>query len=135
MTNPEPAGKPRVVIADDDPVVRSALSLHLNTGFAVVGSARDADEAIEAVDTLRPDLVILDVEMPGGGGLRATREIRARVPETAIVALSADESDSTVREMIVAGAMAYVRKGMDRDELERVLRASIDASALEMRAA
>ena len=127
MTLHEPAGKPRVLIADDDPVVRSAVSLQLNTGFTVVGSARDADEAIDAAEALRPDLVILDVEMPGGGGLRATQEIRARVPEAAIVALSADESDSTVREMIVAGAMAYVRKGMDRDELERVLHSSIAA--------
>jgi DNA-binding NarL/FixJ family response regulator len=122
--------KPSVLIADDDPVVRAALSLQLKAGFTVVGSACDADEAIEYTEALRPDLAILDVQMPGGGGLRATREIRALAPEVAIVALSADESDASVRAMISAGAMAYVRKGVDRDELDRVLRSSIEALAL-----
>jgi DNA-binding NarL/FixJ family response regulator len=131
MTNP---AKPSVLIADDDAVVRAALSLQLQGAFTVVGSACDADEAIEHVTALRPDLAIIDVEMPGGGGLRATREIRALAPEVAIVALSADESDASVRAMIQAGAMAYVRKGMDRDELDRVLHSSIAALALTVAA-
>jgi DNA-binding NarL/FixJ family response regulator len=122
-------GGMRLVIADDDPVVRSALSLQLNNSFAVVGDARDADEAIERVDALRPDVVIVDVEMPAGGGLRATREIRSRAPEVAIVALSSDESDSMVREMLRAGAMTYLRKGIDGHQLDSVLRAAIDAHA------
>jgi DNA-binding NarL/FixJ family response regulator len=128
MTDTE-SDKPRLLIADDDAVVRSALALQLKDGFEVVGSAVDADEAIEQAVALRPDVVILDVEMPGGGGLRATREIRSQAAEVAIVALSADESDAMVRSMISAGAMAYVRKGMDRDELDRVLRSSIAAHA------
>jgi DNA-binding NarL/FixJ family response regulator len=117
----------RLVIADDDAFVRSALSLQLNSSFAVVGDARDADEAIERVDALRPDVVIVDVEMPAGGGLRATREIRSRAPEVAIVALSSDESDSIVRAMLRAGAMTYVRKGIDGHQLNSILRSAIDA--------
>jgi DNA-binding NarL/FixJ family response regulator len=120
-------GGRRLVIADDDAVVRSALSLQLNSSFAVVGDARDADEAIERVDALRPDVVIVDVEMPAGGGLRATREIHSRAPEVAIVALSSDESDSTVREMLQAGAMTYVRKGIDGHQLNSILCSAIEA--------
>jgi DNA-binding NarL/FixJ family response regulator len=120
-------GGVRLVIADDDPVVRSALCLQLNNSFAVVGDARDADEAIERVDALRPDVVIVDVEMPAGGGLRATREIHSRAPEVAIVALSSDESDSTVREMLQAGAMTYVRKGIDGHQLNSILCSAIEA--------
>jgi DNA-binding NarL/FixJ family response regulator len=122
-----PYGGKRLVIADDDAVVRSALSLQLNSSFAVVGDARDADEAIERVDALRPDVVIVDVEMPAGGGLRATREIHSRAPEVAIVALSSDESDSTVREMLQAGAMTYVRKGIDGHQLNSILCSAIEA--------
>ena len=117
----------RLVIADDDAFVRSALCLQLNSSFAIVGDARDADEAIERVDALRPDVVLVDVQMPGGGGLRATREIRSRAPEVAIVAFSSDESDSVVRAILRAGAMTYVRKGIDGHELNSVLRSAIEA--------
>ena len=117
----------RLVIADDDAFVRSALCLQLNSSFAIVGDARDADEAIERVDALRPDVVLVDVVMPGGGGLRATREIRSRAPEVAIVAFSSDESDSVVRAILRAGAMTYVRKGIDGHELNSVLRSAIEA--------
>jgi DNA-binding NarL/FixJ family response regulator len=129
MTSDPPASPPRVLIADDDAVVRSALSLQLNTGFVVIASARDADEAIEQAQALRPDIAILDVQMPGGGGLRATREIREHAPEVAIVALSSDESDAMVRAMVQAGAMAYVRKGVGAEELRDVLLSSLAGHA------
>lgn len=124
---PQRGAVPRLLIADDDAVVRSVLSLQLDTGFTVVGNASDADEAIEQADVLRPDIVIVDIQMPGGGGLHATREIRSRHPEVAIVALSSDESDSTVRAVIEAGAETYVRKGVDGDELARILHAALAA--------
>lgn len=106
----EPSGRARLLIADDDRVVQTALYMQLNRDFEIVGGAYDADEAISLAEEHQPEVAIIDVQMPGGGGLRATREIRARAPGTAIVALSADESDSVVLAMLEAGAMAYLRK-------------------------
>src|SRR3954451_11436669 len=87
---------PRVLIADDDPDVRAALRAQLTGGFEIVAAAADTDEAIALAAEHQPDLAVVDVQMPGGGGLRATREIRAAAPRTAIVALSADESERIV---------------------------------------
>ena len=120
---------PRVLIADDDPDVRAALRAQLTGGFEVVATAADTDEAIALSAEHQPDLAIIDVQMPGGGGLRATREIRAAAPRTAIVALSADESERIVLDMLTAGAVTYVRKGVLAEELKALLRESLDAEA------
>jgi DNA-binding NarL/FixJ family response regulator len=121
--------RPRLLIADDDAFVRESLFAQLEMIYDVVGTAGDADDAIAQAEALRPDVVLLDVQMPGGGGLRATREIQARVPRVAIVALSADESDATVREIILAGAMAYVRKGLSVEKIDDKLRLAMSAHA------
>lgn len=123
------AGPPRLLLADDDPVVQSALSMQLHRHFKIVGGARDADQAIMMAESHQPDVAIIDVQMPGGGGLRATREIHARDPRIAIVALSSDESDSVVLAMLEAGAITYVRKGRPAGELIGILRSAIAASA------
>jgi DNA-binding NarL/FixJ family response regulator len=120
---------PRLLIADDDAVVRWALGLQLGRSFTIVGGARDADEAIELAALHQPDVAIVDVRMPGGGGVRATREIAARAPATAIVALSSDDGDLIVRAMLQAGAVTYVRKGIDARELDPILRSAITAHA------
>jgi len=112
----EPA--PRVLIADDDPDVRAVLVAQLSGRFDVVGTAAETDEAIALATDTRPDIAIVDVQMPGGGGLRATREICEATPETTIVALSADESERVVLD---AGAVSYVRKGGGADELVALL--------------
>lgn len=116
-----------LLIADDDPVARVMLETQLSSSFDIVGHARDADEAIALAVEHHPDVAIIDVQMPAGGGLRATREIRAQAPDTAIVVLSADESDGGVREIIAVGAIAYVRKGTLAHELARTLHRSIEA--------
>jgi DNA-binding NarL/FixJ family response regulator len=121
--------RPRLLIADDDAFVRETLYTQLETTYDVVGTAGDADDAIAKTEALRPDVVLLDVQMPGGGGLRATREIQARAPGVAIVALSADESDASVREIILAGAMAYIRKGLSVEKIDDKLRLAISAHA------
>jgi DNA-binding NarL/FixJ family response regulator len=128
MTLEPPSGDhPRLLIADDDAFVRSALSLQLGRTFTIVGGACDADEAIEQADALRPDVMIVDIEMPAGGGLRATQVIHDRCPTTTIVALSSDESDTIVRAILLAGAMTYVRKGIEPHELQLTLRAAMNA--------
>ena len=75
----------------------------------------------------QPDLVILDVHMPGGGGWHATREIRRRSPRTAIVVLSADEARTEVIELLRLGAVTYMRKGIDAETLMETLNFALDA--------
>jgi len=120
---------PRLLIADDDGFVQSLLALQLNSEYDIVGGAQDADQAIELAEMHHPDVAIIDVQMPGGGGLRATREIRRLAPATAVVAISGDESDLVVRAMLQAGAITYVRKGRPGRELAGILRESIAAHA------
>lgn len=121
------SGALRLLLADDDPVVRATLAAQLGRRHHLVGVARDAEEAIAIAVEQRPDLAILDVQMPAGGGLRAAREIKAAVPSTTIVALSADESDAVVVEMLMAGAVAYLRKGASSTELDEALTRSVRA--------
>jgi DNA-binding NarL/FixJ family response regulator len=120
------SARPRLVLADDDPVVRSMLSEQLRYRFDCVGAGSNADEAIALVEAHRPDVAILDVNMPGGGARLATREIRARSPHTAIVILSSDETADDVVDLMSMGAITYLRKGIDTNTLEEKLAASIE---------
>jgi DNA-binding NarL/FixJ family response regulator len=117
----------RLLIADDDRFVRTALAAALGVEFEIVATAADASDAIALAAEHKPDAAIVDVDMPGGGGLRATREIRGISPRTAVIVLSGDESDGVVRDVINAGATTYVRKGTPRAELSRVVRTSVAA--------
>jgi two-component system, NarL family, nitrate/nitrite response regulator NarL len=126
--DPEGGARPRVLIADDDPDVRAVLSTQLAPAFDVVATAADTDEAIALAAARQADIAIVDVQMPGGG-VRATAEIRAAAPGTTIVALSADESERVVLEMLKAGAVTYIRKGVGAEELTALLRESLRAQA------
>jgi EAL domain-containing protein (putative c-di-GMP-specific phosphodiesterase class I)/CheY-like chemotaxis protein len=120
-------GRIRVLIADDEPEVREALVdlLSSEESLEVVGTAGDADEAIALAQRHLPDVAILDVRMPGGGGPRAAREIRARCPTTRLVALSAFGDRGTVLEMLRSGVVGYLVKGVPTEEvLETVHRAA-----------
>jgi two-component system, NarL family, nitrate/nitrite response regulator NarL len=121
------ARRPRLLIADDDPVVRAALTAEL-TGFRVVALAKDATEAIELAERYRPDLALLDVDMPGGGAHEAVRRIALCSPRTAMVILSADETRSDVVDLLNAGAVAYRRKGATAAELSLALRDALRAA-------
>ena len=118
----------RVLIADDDANIRDALRglLDSEDGLEVVAVSADAIEAVDAATHERPDVAILDVKMPGGGGPAAARGIRAASPETRIVALSAYGDRASVVEMLRAGAVAYLVKGALAEEvtdtIERVCR-------------
>ena len=122
-----PSATLRVLIADDDPIVRSALAMQLGAGFEIVGAARDAAEAIVLAERYQPDVAILDVDMPEGGGAAAARGIVSCSPDTAVVAYSADESHKGVLHMIGAGAITYLRKGIPKRDLIDTLHRSIDA--------
>ena len=117
----------RVLVAEDEEAVREALVdlLSSDATIDVVGSAKDADEAIEMAAESKPDVALVDVKMPGGGGARAAREIRINSPQTHVVALSAYEDRRTVLEMLRAGAVGYVVKGTSADEILRTVRRSL----------
>jgi CheY-like chemotaxis protein len=116
----------RLMIADDDPVSRLMLGaiLKREPGFELVGEAADAGQAVELALRRRPDVVLLDVDMPGGGGARAAVQIREGLPEARIVAISADDSQGTQYDMMRAGAVGFVTKGAPDDEILRVIRSS-----------
>jgi len=114
----------RLLIADDDPVMRMRLVAIArgDPALELVASAADAEEAIALAVEHRPDVVLLDVEMPGGGGPRAAREIRAVLPGARVLALSAHSDDASRDDMAAAGADGYVVKGTPPADVARVLR-------------
>jgi EAL domain-containing protein (putative c-di-GMP-specific phosphodiesterase class I)/ActR/RegA family two-component response regulator len=109
----------RVLIADDEPALRVALAdlLEHEDRVILIGSAGDADEAIQIAVDERPDVALVDVKMPAGGGPRAAREIMRRSPDTRVIALSAFEDRPTVLEMLRAGAVGYLVKGTAGEEI------------------
>ncbi len=133
MTLSSFGSRSRLMIADDDPVVRSMLSMTLAERFEVVGVAEDGEGAVELARESRPDAALVDVEMPSGGGVRAVKGITDVSPGTAIVVLSGDESDAVVRDLMAAGATAYRRKGADPHALAECLQEAIRAHADERR--
>jgi DNA-binding NarL/FixJ family response regulator len=116
----------RLLVADDDPVSRLMLAaiLKREPGFDLVGEAEDATSAVELALRRRPDVVLLDVDMPGGGGARAAVQIRETMPEVRIVAISADDSQGSQYDMMRAGAVGFITKGSSDDEILRVIRSS-----------
>jgi EAL domain-containing protein (putative c-di-GMP-specific phosphodiesterase class I)/DNA-binding NarL/FixJ family response regulator len=114
----------RVVIAEDDPEVRGALAELIDgePGLELVGAAADALEAVELSASARPDVVLLDVSMPGGGGEAAAREIRRRSPRSKLIALSGHNDRGTVLHMLEAGVVGYLVKGGSIDEIVQAIR-------------
>jgi DNA-binding NarL/FixJ family response regulator len=127
----EADARPRLMIADDDPVVRMMLEMSLSADFNVVGVAEDGEQAIDLAASSRPDAALIDVEMPGGGGLHAVRGIHELAPETAIVVLSVDDSEGVVRRLVQEGATVYLRKGVGAQALTCALLDSIEVHASE----
>ncbi|MGC9961839.1 MAG: EAL domain-containing protein [Acidimicrobiales bacterium] len=103
----------RVLVADDDPEMRAVLADVVNSDprLKLIGLAQDAVEAINLARRYEPDVALLDVKMPGGGGGVAAREIHLAAPATAILAFTAHEDETSVSEMLTAGATSYLVKG------------------------
>jgi len=121
----------RVLLADDEPEVRAALAdlVASDASLELVGAAADADEALALARARRPDVALVDVKMPGGGGVRAAREILRVSPQTRVLALSAYEDRQTVLQMLAAGAVGYLVKGTAPEEIVRAISRAVRGQA------
>lgn len=115
--SPEPSTRRRVVVVDDHAMFRTGVKAELAEQVDVVGEAEDADTAVAAVLRLRPDVVLLDVHLPGGGGGEVMRRVAGKAPETRFLALSVSDAAEDVIGTIRAGARGYVTKTITGPEL------------------
>lgn len=113
---PQPV-RPRVLLADDHTLVLEGLSKLLQKEFDLVGTATSGAEAIEMAANLQPDVVLMDISMPGVNGIDATRQMRERVPHAKVVALTMHNSPTYLRESMKAGMAGYVLKQSAASEL------------------
>jgi DNA-binding NarL/FixJ family response regulator len=122
----------RVVLADDHPVVRRGLRALLESisGYEVVAEAEDGLSAVRETQLSSPDIVLMDVQMPGVDGVEATRRIRTAVPSAAVLMLTMSEDDDTVFSAMRAGARGYLLKGAGQDEIDRAIRAVVAGEAI-----
>ena len=116
----------RIVLADDHPVVREGIRGMLQgyDDIEVVGQAGSGPEAVALVAELHPDLVLMDLRMPGGDGVEATRTIAAAHPSTRVVVLTTYETDQDILRAIEAGASGYLLKDIAPAELARSVRSA-----------
>lgn len=122
----------RVVLVDDHPVVLGGLRALLESlpGFEVVGEATDGEAAVREVVLSRPDVVLMDIRMPGIDGLEATRRIREAARDVAVLVLTMFDDDDTVFGAMRAGAQGYLLKGADQAEIDRAIRAVVAGEAI-----
>lgn len=115
----------RIVVVDDHPVVREGLvaSLEDEAEFQVVGAAGSAEDALPLVTAQRPDVVLLDLELPGVSGLEAITALVAASPSSRILVLTAYDTDERVLGALRAGAKGYLLKGASLEEIARAIRA------------
>ncbi len=115
----------RVLIVDDHPVVRDGLRASLNSidGFEVVGEAASGEQAIRALAQMSVDVVLMDIQMPGMGGIEATRTLCARYPSVAVLILTMYAEDEFVLAALRAGARGYLLKGAQQVDVIRTITA------------
>jgi DNA-binding NarL/FixJ family response regulator len=120
----------RVLIADDHAPTRSGVRQSLEAGgFEVVAEAADGEQAIALAREKKPDVCLLDISMPGGGGIKAASAITDEMPETAVVMLTAFAGDDELFDSLKAGAAGYLLKETDPERLPFALRGILDGEA------
>jgi len=122
----------RALIVDDHPVTRDGLrtALELSDDVLIVGEAATGEEAVERASELHPDIVFMDVRMPGIGGIEATKAIRERSPDTRVILFTIDESRSSISEAIQAGVSGYLLKDASADELVDAAKHALEGKAV-----
>ena len=121
----------RILLADDHAILRSGLRALIQgqSGYEVVAQAADADEAIQKALEHRPDLAVVDITMPGGGGVRVAETLAEQLPQTRVIALTMHDDQSYLRAMLTAGASGFVvKQSADArllDAIETVMRGQV----------
>ena len=116
----------RVMLVDDHDMVRRGLAAFLNVkeDLELVGEARSGTEAINICEVVQPDVILMDLVMPGVDGAAATRTIRQQWPQIQVVALTSFQEKRLIREVLLAGAIGYLLKNVSVDELATAIRAA-----------
>ncbi len=121
----------QVLICDDQAIIRDGLEmmLRLERNIQVVGKAQDGAEAVELVERLAPDLVLMDLKMPSMNGVEATRQIRARFPQVRVLVLTTYDDDEWVFDAIRAGAAGYLLKDTPREKVVDAIRGTVEGKS------
>jgi DNA-binding NarL/FixJ family response regulator len=122
----------RVMIADDHKLFREGIKalLAITDDIEIVGEAEDGDAALKKSRELEPDVILMDINMPGMNGIRVTEQILEKHPQTRIIMLTMLEDDASIFHAMRAGARGYLLKGADPDEMLSVIRAVAEGQAL-----
>jgi len=117
----------RVMIVDDHDLVRSGLKLFIESvsDFELAGEASNGEKAVEISRVLRPDIILMDLVMPGMGGIEATRRVRQENPGMRILALTSFSEHQMIADVLRAGAIGYLLKNVSIDELEAAIRSAM----------
>jgi DNA-binding NarL/FixJ family response regulator len=123
----------RVVIVDDHPIFRHGVryTLEASGEFEVVGEAADGQRAIQAAESLNPDVMLVDINLPGLNGLEVARVVRRRLPQTALIVLTAYEDDEQLFNAIKVGAAAYSPKDISPEQLLQITRLFVASRVLK----
>jgi two-component system, NarL family, response regulator DevR len=115
----------RLLIVDDHEMVREGLKAMLvsEPDFSIVGDAANAEQALELIERLRPDIALLDIRLPGTSGIEVCRTVTTRYPETAVIILTTYTDDNLIAQAIQAGARGFILKDIERFDLKRSIRA------------
>jgi len=121
----------RVLLVDDHPLFRKGIASLLSSepGFEVLGEASDGQEAIEKARDLMPDVILMDISMPGVNGLEATQRIKQEIPYVRIVILTVSDEDQNLFEAIKSGAQGYLLKKIEPQTLFQTLRGVLEGEA------
>jgi two-component system response regulator DegU len=122
----------RVLIVDDHPVTRDGLRSALSTSdeVEIVGEAKSGEEAVERVKELTPDVVFMDVRMPGMSGIQATKDIHSAKPDTKVILFTVEESRAAVADAIRAGVSGYLLKDVSAGELIQAAKLALEGKAV-----
>ena len=123
-------GKIRVFLVDDHDLFRAGVRSEIGDAVDIIGDASEVEAAIELIMERTPDVVLLDVHMPGGGGRAVLESVHERLPDTRFLALSVSDAPEDVVDIVHGGARGYVTKSIQRDELIDAIRRVADGDAV-----
>ena len=126
------AGPIRILVTDDHPVVRDGLVAILSTqsDFAIVGDAASGQATLDLARALRPDIVLLDLEMPEMDGVETLRQLQPIAPQTRVIIFTAFDTDERILSAVRAGAQGYLLKGAPRNDIFRAIRVVYQGGSL-----